>query len=59
MADDSTSSERHREFRLLIGLIGALLVLGLVILLFVVFFYRAGPIRGHPASPAPTATLSP
>ena len=52
MSDDATRPSRHREFLWLMGGIGVLLV--------IVTFYRAGPIRGHPpATPAPTATASP
>jgi len=57
--DDTTSSERHREFRLLLGVIGALIVIGLAVVLLVVVSYRTGPIGGHPTSPTPTVTLSP
>lgn len=60
MSDDATRPSRHREFLWLMGGIGVLLVVGLIVLLVIVTFYRAGPIRGHPpATPAPTATASP
>lgn len=48
-AERKAPRERHREFLWLLGAIGALLVLGLAILVTVVLLYRAGPIRGHPA----------
>jgi hypothetical protein len=55
MAEPSTPTG-GREFRLLLGVIGLLVVLGLAALLIVVLLYRSGPIRGHPAaSPTPTA----
>ncbi|HYW26912.1 MAG TPA: hypothetical protein VE953_22280 [Terriglobales bacterium] len=60
MADDTTHAHRRREFLWLLGGIGVLLIVGLVVLLVVVTFYRAGPIRGHPqATPVATATPSP
>jgi hypothetical protein len=60
MADDTTPPEGRREFLLLLGGLGVLLLVGLAVLLFVVTVYRAAPIRGHPPpSPVPTATHSP
>ena len=54
---DNTPRERNREILWLLGGIGALLVLGLAVLLAVVLIYRAGPVRGHPTpTPAQTAT---
>jgi len=60
MTDETTRSPRNREFLWLLGGIGFLLIVGLVVLLVVVTFYRAGPTRGHPpATPVATATPSP
>jgi hypothetical protein len=55
-----TPREHHREFLWLMGVIGALLVIGVAILITVVLLYRSGNIRGHPQPTAtPAATASP
>jgi hypothetical protein len=60
MSDDATRPTGHREFLWLMGGIGVLVVVGLIVLLVIVTFHRAGPIRGHPpATSVPTATASP
>src|SRR5262249_34564835 len=53
------TTTRNREFKLLIGVIGLLLILGLAALVTVVLLFRVGPMRGHPpATPTPSATAT-
>ena len=59
MSERQVSEDAHRAFRLVIGVIGAILLMGIALLVTVVLLYRNNPGRHFPFTDSGPTVASP